>query len=141
MKITILNQGIGVVDTPLPERVTNPLRIEIEGADGEVVKLVGEEHVVYAKVDGDAAVFDASALRGRVALSLVRASGTVPLGAYICLPCEGGVDMYPDAANMLKRLARVERDISDALAVHRAMDAKYDGLVKRIEALFSGYNF
>ena len=141
MKITILNQGIGVVDTPLPERVINPLRIEIAGADGEVVKLVGEEHVVYGKVEKGAAVFGTSALRGRVALSLVRASGTVPLGAYICLPVEGGVDMYPDAADLLARLTRVERDISDAYAIHRAMEEKYDGLVKRIEALFSGYNF
>lgn len=141
MKITILNQGIGVVDTPLPERVINPFRIEIEGADGEVVKLVGDNNIAYGKVADGAVVFDSAELRGRVALSLVRASGTVPLGAYICLPCEGGVDMYPDAADLLARLTIVERDISDALAVHRAMDAKYDGLVKRIEALFSGYNF
>lgn len=141
MKITILNQGIGVVDTPLPERVTNPLRIEIEGADGEVVKLVGDNNIAYGKVEGGSVSFGASELRGRVALSLVRASGTVPLGAYICLPVDGGVDMYPDAADLLAKLTRVERDISDAYAIHRAMEEKYDGLVKRIEALFLGYNF
>ena len=141
MKFRILNQGIGVVDTPLPERVTNPLRIEIAGADGEVVKLVGDNNIAYGKVTDGAVTFDVAELCGRVELSLVRASGTVPLGAYICLPVEGGMDMYPDAADLLARLTRVERDISDAYAIHRAMEEKYDGLVKRLDALFTGYNF
>lgn len=141
MKFRILNQGIGVAETPLPEDVAGTLRIEIEGADGEVVKLVGEEHVVYGKVEQGAATFDRAGLVGRIGLSLVRASGTVPLGGFICVPTAEGVRLYQDAADMLERLARVERDISDAYAIHRAMEEKYDGLVKRLDALFSGYNF
>lgn len=141
MKFRILNQGIGAAETPLPEDVAGALRIEIEGADGEVVKLVGEEHVVYGKVEQGAATFDRAGLVGRIGLSLVRASGTVPLGGFICVPTAEGVRLYQDAADMLERLARVERDISDSLVVHDKLGEKYKALEDKLSRLFDGYNF
>ncbi len=141
MKYRILNQGIGVAASPLPEDVEKSLLIEIDGAEGEVIKLVSEDHVSYAKVEDGVAAFDRSELVGRVELSLIRAAGTVPLGGFICVPTDNGVRLYQDAEHLLSRLAKVERDISDALAMHRAIEAKCEDILKRIERLFTGYSF
>ena len=96
---------------------------------------------VLSKVEDGIATFDASALVGAIGLSLVRASGTVPLGCFVCVPTSQGARLYQDASDVLTRLARVERDISDAYAIHRAMEAKYEDIVDRLNKLFTGYNF
>ena len=140
MRFRILNQGIGVVDTPLPKEISYSLRIHIDGAEGAVVKLVGEDNVSYAKVENGVAAFPASDLKGRIALSLIRGDGSVSLGAYVCLPSANGVTLYQDAEELLSRLAKVERDISDTLEAYRALVAKYEDIGKRLESLFTGYN-
>ena len=141
MKYRILNQGIGVTETAHPEDINGSLTIEIEGAEGNVIKLIGEDNISYARVENGVATFDRSVLVGRIALSLVRASGTVPLGALICVPIREGIRVYPDVQSVLDRIGKVERDISDLLSMQRDLTAKYDDMIKRIEQLFDGYSF
>lgn len=140
MRYRILNQGIGVAESLLPEAVEDALPIEIEGAEGEIVKLVGENHVSYAKVEGGVATFKRGDLAGRVELSLVRASGTLPLGGLICVPADNVIRLYQDPTSILQRLERIERDISSLLDMQHKAEAKYDDLGKRIESLFTGYD-
>ena len=141
MKFRVLNQGIGVVVSPLPEIVEKTIAVEIEEAEGEVVKLVGEDHVAYKKIENGSAVFDRAELHGRIGLSLVRASGSVQLGGFVCANTDKGMKLYHDAEALLSRLAKVEGDISDVIAENRALAAKYDDLTKKIEQLFTGYSF
>lgn len=141
MKYIILNQGIGVPESLLPVDVEGSLTLEIDGMDGAVVKLTGENHTSYARVESGVATFDLSDLVDRVELSLVRASGSVPLGGLICVPFGGSTRVCYDESHLLNRLQRVERDISDLMSTHRALAAKYDDMIKRIEQLFSGYSF
>lgn len=140
MKFRILEQGVGVTDTPLPKEINLALRIHIEGADGDVVKLVGDNNVSYGKIENGVATFARAELVGRISLSLVRPGGVVPLGAFICVPTENGVMLYQDAETLLSRLAKVERDISDVLERQRDLEAKYEDIIKRLESLFEGYN-
>ena len=138
---TILKQGIGVIDSPMPEETKDKLLVKIRDAEGEAVKLVGEDRISYAKVHNNLAAFERSDLKGKINLSLVRASGVVPLGGFICVPGEESTLLYQDAETMLDRLARVERDISEAHTMYNAMMAKYDDITKRLDRLFTGYDF
>ena len=141
MKFKILNQGVGVVESSMPKRVESQLAVEIEDAEGEVVKVVSESSVFYARIEDGVATVPVSELRGRIGLSLARSSGTVPLGGFVALPVAGGVELYRDGADCADRLGRVEREVSDAVAVHRDLLKKYKDLEERISHLFDGYNF
>ena len=140
MKFRILEQGVGVTDTPLPKEINLALRIHIDGAEGDVVQLVGESNVSYGKIVNGVASFDKSELDGQISLSLVRASGIVPLGGFVCVPSANGVTLYHDADTLLTRIGKVERDISDVLENQRVLNAKYEDIIKRFEGLFTGYH-
>ena len=141
MKFKILNQGIGAIETTMPERVKTSLEIVIDDSDGEIVKLACENSVFYARIEKGAAAIPASELRGAFDLSLVRSSGTVPLGGFVALPVGDEIELYHNGADAAKRLDRVEREISDAVAIHRDILEKYEKLENRISRLFDGYNF
>ena len=143
MKYLLNKQGYGSLVTATPEVVTTELVLEIPEAEGDTVKLVtGEkESPFYARVEGGKCTFPVRALVGDIGVSVISNVRTVRCAGLIAIKSEGGVTVVPDAREVLERLTRVERDISDSLVVHDRLEEKYKALEDKLSRLFDGYNF
>lgn len=145
MKYRLTNQGYGSLMTPAPELVTKELLIEIpaEEAEGCTLKLTSdaEDSPYYARITDGMCLFPRRALKGYISLSVISEKRTLMCTPLIAIEAEEGVVVIPDARDILMRLARVERDISDSIDARRALEAKYKSLEDRLSRLFDGYNF
>ena len=145
MKYRLTNQGYGSLMTPAPELVTEELLIEIpaEEAEGCTLKLTSdaEDSPYYARITDGTCLFPKRALKGYVGLSVISDKRTSMCTPLIAIEAEEGVVVVPDARDILTRLARVERDISDSIDARRALEAKYKSLEDRLSRLFDGYDF
>lgn len=143
MKYLLNKQGYGSLVTATPEVVTTELVLEIPEAEGDTVKLVtgAKESPLYARVEGGRCTFPVRALVGDIGVSVISNVRTVRCSGLIAIKSEGGVTVVPDAREVLERLARVERDISDSLVVHDKLEEKYKALEDKLSRLFDGYNF
>ena len=143
MKYTLLNQKYGIPDDLSSESVKDKLIIKIENEGGfkppMTMRLVNEDKTVYfARIEGGQCAFRAEALRGRLGLCVVSPSGTIPCMSLVATRAEdGSLLVFSDPKEVLTRLSRTERDISDAIAAYRSLEAKYNGLMDRIQKLFS----
>lgn len=145
MKYRLNRQGYGSLETPEPELVTKELLIEIpaEEAEGCTVKLVSDapDSPFYARVVDGVCLFPRRALKGYIGLSVISDKGARTCTPLVAIEATEGVVVVPDARDVLTRLARIEREVSDAVAVHHDLLKKYEDLEKRISHLFDGYNF
>lgn len=145
MKYRLNKQGYGSLETASPEFVTKEFLIEIpaEEAEGCTVKLMTDaaESPFYARIIDGMCLFPRRALKGYMGVSVISEKRTVLCTPLVAIETAEGVVVVPDARDVLTRLARVERDISDSLAVHEALEAKYKALEDKLSRLFDGYNF
>ena len=143
MKYLLNKQGYGSLVTASPEVVTTELVLEIPEAEGDTVKLVTEakESPFYARVEGGNCTFPVRALVGDIGVSVISKVRTMRWAGLIAIKSEGGVTVVPDAREVLERLTRVERDISDSLVVHDRLEEKYKALEDKLSRLFDVYNF
>lgn len=142
MKYRLNKQGYGSLMDGNKVLVLKDLTIEID-AEGETVKLVSaaENSPYYETVKDGKCVFPRSALVGDIGISVITKQGTIPCTALVAVETQLGTVVLPDAREILSRLERVERDISNTLVVHEELTGKYKDLEDKLSRLFDGYNF
>lgn len=142
IRYRINKQGYGSLMDADAVLVPRELVIEID-AEGETVKLVSAAVAspFYEKVRNGECKFPREALIGNLGISVINTRGTIPCTPLVAVETVNGVLVFPDARDLLSRLERVERDISDTLVVHSELEGKYKGLEDKLSRLFDGYNF
>lgn len=142
MIFEILNQRVGVTDNLDPETVSDKLVIGVGCEyDGGVIKLLrrGSQTPYYSRVEEGKGYFGREALEGEITMLLITTAGVAELGSYICIERDGKTVIYHDARDVLERLDRTERDISECLDIIERLEGKYDDLDERLKRLFTGY--
>lgn len=142
VKYKLTNQGYGSLITIDKVLVPSELVIEVD-AEGETVKLVSKASgsPFYARVANGTCKFSKDVLVGDIGISVITTRGAIPCTSLIALKTIDGTVVVPDARDVLPRLARAERDISDAIVIHRKLEDKYKALEDKLIRLFDGYNF
>lgn len=141
MRYRLNRQGYGTLVDSNPTLVTGEVVLEVE-AEGATVKLLtgAEGSPYYAAVRGGVCRFPKEALVGDIGVSIITNQGVIPCTSLVAVETQGGgVMIFPDARDVLERLDRAERDISDCLAVIERLEGKYDDLDNRLKRLFVGY--
>lgn len=123
-----------------PLLVEGELVVEVDGG-GETMKLVtgAKGSPFYAAIREGVCRFPKEALVGDIGVSIISSRGVVPCTSLVAVETKSGVMVFPDARDVLERLERAERDISDCLAVIERLEGKYDDLDERLKRLFVGY--
>ena len=140
MRYRLNRQGYGTLVDSNPTLVTGEVVLEVE-AEGATVKLLtgAEGSPFYAAVRDGVCRFPKEALVGDIGVSIISSRGVVPCTSLVAVETKSGVMVFPDARDVLERLERAERDISDCLAIIERIEGKYDDLDERIKRLFTGY--
>ena len=141
MRYRVNRQGYGSLVDAAPVLVEGDLVVEVDGA-GETMKLVtgAKGSPFYAAIREGVCRFPKEALVGDIGVSIISSRGVVPCTSLVAVETQGGgVMVFPDARDVLERLERAERDISDCLAVIERIEGKYDDLDERLKRLFTGY--
>ena len=140
MRYRLNRQGYGTLVDSNPTLVTGEVVLEVE-AEGATVKLLtgAEGSPFYAAVRDGVCRFPKEALVGDIGVSIISSRGVVPCTSLVAAETKSGVMVFPDARDVLERLERAERDISDCLAIIERIEGKYDDLDERIKRLFTGY--
>lgn len=141
IRYRINKQGYGSLMDADAVLVPRELVIEID-AEGETVKLVSGANgsPFYERVRNGECKFPREALFGNLGISVINTRGTIPCTPLIAAETVNGVLVFPDAREILSRLERVERDISDTLVIHRELEGKYNELTQRLDKLFRGFD-
>ncbi len=141
IRYRINKQGYGSLIDASEVLVPRELTIEID-AEGETVKLVSSAvgSPFYEKVRNGECKFPREALIGNLGISVINTRGTISCTPLVAAETAGGVLVFPDARDLLSRLERVERDISDTLVVHEELTGKYNELTQRLDKLFRGFD-
>lgn len=141
MRYRVNRQGYGTLVDSNPTLVTGEVVLEVE-AEGATVKLLtgAEGSPFYAAVRDGVCRFPKEALVGDIGVSIITNQGVIPCTSLVAVETQGGgVMVFPDARDVLERLERAERDISDCLAIIERIEGKYDDLDERLKRLFVGY--
>ena len=141
MRYRVNRQGYGSLVDAAPLLVEGELAVEVDGG-GETMKLVtgAKGSPFYAAIREGVCRFPVEALVGDIGVSIISSRGVVPCTSLVAVETQGGgVMVFPDARDVLERLERAERDISDCLAVIERIEGKYDDLDERLKRLFVGY--
>lgn len=142
VKYALTNQGYGSLVNADKVLVNRELIFEVD-AEGETVKLVSKASgsPFYERVVNGVCKFPKSVLVGDIGISIITKQGAIPCTSLIALKTTEGTVVLPDARDVFTRFERAERDISDAILIHRELEDKYKGLEDKLKRLFDGYNF
>lgn len=140
MRYRLNRQGYGTLVDSNPTLVTGEVVLEVE-AEGATVKLLtgAEGSPFYAAVRDGVCRFPKEALVGDIGVSIITNQGVIPCTSLVAVETKSGVMVFPDARDVLERLDRAERDISECLAIIERLEGKYDNLDNRLNRLFVGY--
>jgi predicted nuclease with TOPRIM domain len=83
--------------------------------------------------------FPKEALVGDIGVTIITNQGVIPCTSLVAGETKSGVMVFPDARDVLERLDRAERDISECLEIIERLEGKYDDLDNRLKRLFVGY--
>lgn len=142
VKYKLTQQGYGSLINADKVLVNRELVFEVD-AEGETVKLVSKASgsPFYKRVVNGICKFPEAVLVGDIGISVITKQKTIPCTSLIAFKTIDGTVVVPDARDVLPRLARAERDISDAIVIHRELEDKYKALEDKLIRLFDGYNF
>jgi hypothetical protein len=140
MRYRINRQGYGTLVDSGPVTVTGELVLEVE-AEAATVKLVSaaKESPFFETVREGRCRFPREALIGDVGVSIITERGVIPCTSLVAFETAKGTVVIPDARDVMDRLNRAERDISEGLGIIARLEAKYDDLDSRLKRLFTGY--
>lgn len=141
MRYRINRQGYGTLVDSGPVTVTGELVLEVEIEEATVKLVTGAKgSPYYAAVREGGCRFPREALVGDIGVSIITNRGVIPCTSLVAVETQGGeVMIFPDARDVLERLDRAERDISECLDIIARLEGKYDDLDSRIKRLFAGY--
>lgn len=145
MHYQLLKQKIGILDDYEPFRLEGDLHLTFENVAGftepMTAKIVSSAPY-FCHVQDGGAVFSKKNLKGKVGVCLICKEGTIACTGFTALENgEGKLWIQPDVSDIVKRLKRAEKELSNCLADIEDLSKKYNGLASRIEKLFAGYNY
>jgi hypothetical protein len=140
MRYRINRQGYGTLVDSGPVTVTGELVLEVEIEEATVKLVTGAKgSPFYSAVREGGCRFPREALVGDIGVSIITNRGVIPCTSLVAVETKSGVMVFPDARDVLERLDRAERDISECLAIIERLEGKYDDLDDRLKRLFVGY--